>query len=89
MAYRRSSQTMLSPDGLHLVISGKLAARDFSIRLVEVGFFLWRQLIDGLLFPCELQKDTRKVVLHGRGKAAEALRSRIRAVPCCGVAEAL
>ena len=54
---------MLRPNGAHLFISGKLAASDLSIRVINVDFFFWRQLVNGLSFPGQSQKNTCKVVL--------------------------
>ena len=59
---------MLCPHGPNFLVRGKLAAFGLCNRSVEVGFFLWRELIRLLLVPRELQEHARGFILHVVGQ---------------------
>jgi hypothetical protein len=59
---------MLGPHGADFFVRRELAPRNFRVRLVKVGFFLWRQLDRQLFDACKLQENRRKLVLYVLGQ---------------------
>jgi hypothetical protein len=55
---------MLRPDGADLFVCRKLALRGFGQRSIEIGGFLRREFIGRLVNACELQQNSREIVLR-------------------------
>ncbi|MEH2622644.1 hypothetical protein V1292_000699 [Bradyrhizobium sp. AZCC 1719] len=55
---------MLRPDGADLFIGCELTACGFGQRSIKIGSFLGCELIRRLVHACELQQNSREIVLR-------------------------
>ena len=62
---------MLRPDGANLFLCRELASPGFGQRSVNIRGFLRRELIGWLIDACELQENSREIVLHLVGQGGD------------------
>jgi hypothetical protein len=55
---------MLRPDGADLFLRRELTSRGFGQRRIKVPGFLRRELIGWLVHACELQENSREIILR-------------------------
>ena len=62
---------MLRPNGADLFVRRELTLRGFGQRSIKVGGFVRRKLIGWLVDACELQQNSREIVLRLIGQSRD------------------